>query len=123
MRFTTTLASLALFVGATVHAQTGTTPVICTTGSCWTSPDNATDHGCTNQWAGGVDAWATCGFEGAIICNACLACSTNATAARPGCYTSPTQAEGTGCVSWAGGVDAWNTCGFEGAITCNICGA
>ncbi|KAJ7747994.1 ribonuclease H-like domain-containing protein [Mycena olivaceomarginata] len=95
--------------------QTGTPPVLCTTGSCWTSPDNATDHGCTNQWAGGVDAWATCGFEGAIICNACLACSTNATAAGPGCYTSPTQAEGTGCVSWAGGVDAWNTCGFEGA--------
>ncbi|KAJ6530046.1 hypothetical protein DFH09DRAFT_1327008 [Mycena vulgaris] len=110
LRLTLTLASLALFAGANAQA------LLCTKGSCWNSPTNATDHGC-QFFAGGVDAWATCGFEGAVICTTCLTCSAG------GCYTSPTQATGTGCVAWAGGVDAWATCGFEGAITCTTCKA
>ncbi|KAJ6481873.1 hypothetical protein C8R45DRAFT_932615 [Mycena sanguinolenta] len=113
MRFTLALASL---VFASVNAQQG---LLCTTGSCWTSPANATDHGC-QTWAGGVDAWTTCGFDGAVTCSACLSCTTNATAG--GCYASVDQAEGTGCTTWAGGVDVWATCGFDGAITCSSCG-
>ncbi|KAF8214917.1 hypothetical protein K438DRAFT_1954922 [Mycena galopus ATCC 62051] len=113
MRFTLALASLALFAGAS--AQLG---LPCIEGGCWNSPANATDHGCAT-FDGGVDAWATCGFTGAVTCTTCLPCSTNATAG--GCYASPDQAEGTGCTTWAGGVDVWATCGFEGAITCSIC--
>ncbi|KAJ6585335.1 hypothetical protein B0H19DRAFT_1109256 [Mycena capillaripes] len=112
MRFTLTLASSSLALLAGVNAQT------CTSGSCWTSPANATDHGC-NTWAGGVDAWSTCGFEGAVTCTTCLPCSTDATAG--GCYASPNQATGAGCTTWNGGVDAWATCGFEGAVTCSAC--
>ncbi|KAF9017514.1 hypothetical protein BDZ89DRAFT_377584 [Hymenopellis radicata] len=112
MRFTLALASLAFVASA--NAQLA---LLCTAGSCWNSPDNATDHGC-QTWAGGDGGSNTCTFP-EVTCTACLPCSTNATAG--GCYTSPDQAEGTGCTSWAGGVDAWETCGFEGAITCNTC--
>ncbi|KAF9039546.1 hypothetical protein BDZ89DRAFT_1129423 [Hymenopellis radicata] len=96
MRFTLALASLAFVASA--NAQLA---LLCTAGSCWNSPDNATDHGC-QTWAGGDGGSNTCTFP-EVTCTACLPCSTNATAG--GCYTSPDQAEGTGCTSWAGGVD------------------
>ncbi|KAJ7771115.1 hypothetical protein DFH07DRAFT_241848 [Mycena maculata] len=101
------LVSLALFVGA--NAQS-----LCTSGTCYNSPANATDLGC-EFWDGGVNAWATCGFEGAVTCTTCFACSVG------GCYASPDQATSAGCAAWAGGVDAWTTCGFEGAVTCTTC--
>ncbi|KAJ7256781.1 hypothetical protein B0H12DRAFT_1111673 [Mycena haematopus] len=105
MRFALALASLAFFAG--INAQE------CTAGSCWNSPANATAHGC-QTWDGGVNAWATCGFVGAVTCTTCLPCATNTTA----CYTSPTEAEAAGCSTWAGGVDVWATCGFDGAVRC-----
>ncbi|CAK5283887.1 unnamed protein product [Mycena citricolor] len=103
-------AVIALTLAGVATAQ------VCSSGSCWTSPSNATDHGC-QTWAGGVDAWATCGFEGAVTCTTCLPCNTEH------CYTSPSQATGAGCTAWAGGVDVWQTCGFDGAITCRTCAA
>ncbi|KAJ7076711.1 hypothetical protein C8R44DRAFT_993012 [Mycena epipterygia] len=103
--FTSTLAALTLVAGANA---------LCTDGSCWTSPANATDNGCL-VWAGGVDAWATCGFEGAVTCTTCDTCQAGQ------CYTSPTAATGSGCAVWAGGVDVWAACGFEGAISCTTC--
>ncbi|KAJ7437085.1 hypothetical protein B0H11DRAFT_633038 [Mycena galericulata] len=106
-----TFASLALFAGA--NAQT-----VCASGQCYVSPSNATALGC-EVWAGGVDAWATCGFEGAVTCTSCFPCVTDGKAG--GCYTSPNQATGAGCIQWAGGVGADATCGFDGAITCITC--
>ncbi|KAJ7160051.1 hypothetical protein C8R46DRAFT_1223553 [Mycena filopes] len=119
MRFTLTSASLALVAVANALPSTlipRADPLLCSAGSCWDSPANATDHGCA-QWAGGVDAWATCGFTGAVTCTTCSPC------VQGGCYTSPNQADGTGCTQWDGGVDAWATCGFTGAITCTTCSA
>ncbi|KAJ7913511.1 hypothetical protein B0H13DRAFT_2004624 [Mycena leptocephala] len=115
MRFTLTLASLALLVG--VSAQTH---LLCTEGGCWNSPANATDHGCSN-WAGGVDADATCGFDDAVTCTTCLPCIAHGNSTVGGCYTSPDQLFGTGCTAFNGGTGAWADCGFEGALTCNSC--
>ncbi|KAJ7694622.1 hypothetical protein B0H17DRAFT_1199145 [Mycena rosella] len=109
---TFTLATLALFTDA--NAAPTDTPLLCVPGGCWNSPANATDNGC-QFFDGGVDAWATCGFTGAVICTTCLSCSTTA------CYTSPTQATGSGCKAWEDGVDATAICSFDGAIICRIC--
>lgn len=57
-RLAFTLASLALFGVADAQNR-------CASGECYVSPANATDSGC-DVWDGGVDAWATCGFEGAV---------------------------------------------------------
>ncbi|KAJ7464406.1 hypothetical protein FB451DRAFT_1263433 [Mycena latifolia] len=106
---TLTVAAVALFAGANAQDH-----LPCVEGGCWNSPANATDHGCAT-WDGGVNAWATCGFEGAVTCTTCLPCVDG------GCYSSPNQLFGTGCAAFEGGVGAWDTCGFEGALICHGC--
>jgi hypothetical protein len=49
----------------TLTLLSGANALECTAGSCWNTPANATANGC-EFWDGGVDAWATCGFEGAV---------------------------------------------------------
>ncbi|KAJ7639354.1 hypothetical protein FB45DRAFT_425280 [Roridomyces roridus] len=109
--FTNTFLVLTLALFARAQSSTP----LCTSGECYTSPANATSSGC-QVWAGGVTAWDTCSFEGAVTCTTCLSCVENGSAAAGGCYTSPAQAVGAGCSSWAGGVDVWQTCGFDGAV-------
>ncbi|KAE9407027.1 hypothetical protein BT96DRAFT_914916 [Gymnopus androsaceus JB14] len=114
MRFTYALLSLALVTFANAQAATNGSTT-CAVNTCWENgPDNATDHGCA-VWAGGVGAWATCGYVGAILCDSCEACTVG------GCYTDPTTAIGTGCTDYEGGVNATAICGFDGAIICHIC--
>lgn len=65
MRSTYTLLSLAFVMFANAQQYTNGS-IICGVNTCWENgPDNATDHGCT-VWAGGVDAWAECGYVGAV---------------------------------------------------------